>query len=90
MPYRTFIVWNATGGLLWGTAVVLAGYLAGASYARVEQAIGRDGALVALAVAVVAFVVWRVRRHRRGGESTAPGAGTDARDEATEASRRRS
>ena len=90
MPYRTFIVWNATGGLLWGTAVVVAGYLAGASYARVEQAIGRDGALVALAVAVVAFVLWRVQRHRRGGDGAASGSGTDTRDESTKVSRRRS
>ena len=39
MSYRRFFVFNATGGLLWGVAVVLAGYLAGASYARVEGTI---------------------------------------------------
>jgi membrane protein DedA with SNARE-associated domain len=90
MPYRTFIVWNATGGLLWGTAVVLAGYLAGASYAKVEQAIGRDGALVALAIAVVGFVVWRVRRHRRDGDDAATGDGKDGeRHDVAEAPRRR-
>ena len=90
MPYRTFLAWNATGGLLWGTAVVLAGYLAGASYARVEQAMGRDGALVALAIAVLGFVVWRVRRHRRGGEGAGSGPGKDEeRHDAAGAPRRR-
>lgn len=88
MPYRTFIVWNATGGLLWGTVVVLAGYLAGASYAKVEQAVGRDGALVALVLAVLALVVWRVRRHRR--EGGAKESGTDRHHvEAAQGQRRR-
>lgn len=65
MPYLTFLTFNATGGIVWGTAVVLAGYLAGASYARLEKAIGRDGAVIMLGLALVAFIVWRVRRHRQ-------------------------
>lgn len=44
MPYRTFLAWNATGGILWGAVVVPGGYLAGESYHRVEAAFGRDGA----------------------------------------------
>ncbi|MGN6300576.1 MAG: DedA family protein [Angustibacter sp.] len=64
MRYPTFLAWNAAGGLIWGTAVVVAGYLAGASYAQVEKTIGRDGALVVGVLFVVALVVWRVRRHR--------------------------
>ncbi len=40
MPYPKFLAFNAAGGLVWGTAVVLAGYLAGASYAKVEKALG--------------------------------------------------
>lgn len=66
MPYPKFLAWNATGGVLWGAVVVAAGYLAGASYARVEGAIGRDGALVVAALLIVAVVVWRVREHRNG------------------------
>ena len=75
MPYRTFLPYNAVGGLIWGTVVVSAGYLAGRSYARVEKAIGRDGALVALAVVLVAIVVWKVRE-RRARPRTGP-AGPD-------------
>ena len=30
MPYRKFLAWNAAGGLVWGVAVVMLGYLAGA------------------------------------------------------------
>ena len=65
MPYPRFLAFNATGGLAWGATVVLLGYAAGASYARVEQSLGRDAALVVLAIVVVAVVVWRVRSHRR-------------------------
>ena len=67
MPYPKFLAFNATGGILWGTAVVVAGYLAGASYAQVERAIGRGGALAVVAVALLALAVWRIRRHRAEG-----------------------
>lgn len=64
MPYLKFLAFNATGGILWGGAVVVAGYLAGASYAQVEKTIGRDGALVVLAIALLALLIWRIRKHR--------------------------
>jgi membrane-associated protein len=32
MPYRRFLVFNAAGGLVWGTSAVLLGFLAGNSY----------------------------------------------------------
>lgn len=64
MPYLKFLAFNAAGGIVWGAAVVLVGYYAGASYTQIEGWIGRGGALVVLGLAVVAFVVWRVRRHR--------------------------
>jgi membrane protein DedA with SNARE-associated domain len=64
MPYRRFLAFNAAGGLAWGAAVVLVGYAAGASYARVEKLVGRDAALVVLAVVIVVLVVWRFSRRR--------------------------
>jgi len=64
MRYRTFLVFNALGGVLWATAVVVGGYLAGTSYQAVADALGAGGpVLVGLAV-VVGFVVWQVRRRR--------------------------
>ncbi len=59
-----FLAFNAAGGLLWGAGVVVLGYLAGNSYAAVEQAFGRDAALVAAGVVVIALILWRVRSHR--------------------------
>jgi membrane protein DedA with SNARE-associated domain len=65
MHYPKFLLFNAAGGLLWGTVVVLVGYAAGASYATVEKTVGRGSALAVLAIALVALLVWRIRRHRR-------------------------
>jgi membrane-associated protein len=79
MHYPTFLVWNAAGGLAWGSVVVTAGYLAGRSYARVETWLGRGAAVAVGAVVVVALVVWQVRRHRAEGGQGAQGAeGADA------------
>jgi membrane-associated protein len=60
MPYPKFLAWNAAGGITWGATVVLLGYAAGASYARVEKTFGRDAAVVV----IVAVVIWRIRKHR--------------------------
>lgn len=65
MPYGRFLVWNATGGLVWGTGFVLLGFLAGNSYEAVSQAVGRDLAVVIAAVVLAGLVVWHLRRRRR-------------------------
>ncbi len=65
MSYRRFFAYNATGGLLWGTGAVLAGYLAGNSYSVIERTFGRASAIAAGAVVVVVLVLWRVSRWRR-------------------------
>jgi membrane-associated protein len=61
MRYPKFLAFNAAGGLVWGAAVVLVGYLAGNSYATIEKTFGRATALIVLAVVVIAVVIWRVR-----------------------------
>jgi membrane protein DedA with SNARE-associated domain len=62
MRYPKFLAFNAAGGLIWGTAVVLLGYLAGNSYATIEKTFGRATALIVLAAVIAAVVIWRVRR----------------------------
>ena len=62
MRYPVFLAFNAAGGLAWGAVVVLIGYLAGESYARVEKLVGRGSALAVAAVIVLALVVRHVRR----------------------------
>lgn len=64
MPYLKFVGYNATGGLAWGVAVVLLGYAAGASYAKVEATFGHVTAYALIGIALAVLVVWRVRKHR--------------------------
>lgn len=68
MPYRTFLIWNVTGALLWAPAVVVTGYLAGDSFVRVERWLGRASLVVGLAALLVALVALGGRfaaRHRQ-------------------------
>lgn len=64
MHYGTFLRWNALGGIAWGSAVVVAGYLAGHSYQRVEHWLGAGAGVVVAVVVVVAVGVHLVRRRR--------------------------
>ena len=65
MPYGRFLLFNAVGGVLWGTGVVLLGYFAGNSYEKVEGVLGKASAVVVVAVVVAGLLVWEVRRRRR-------------------------
>jgi membrane-associated protein len=65
LPYRRFLIFNATGGALWAVTVVVAGYLAGASWHRVQTYLGDAGLAAAAALAVVIAVAVLVRRRRR-------------------------
>jgi membrane-associated protein len=64
MPYRRFAAFNIAGAVLWGGLMVLAGYLAGNSWHTIGHLISGAG-LALLAVAVVAFVIFRIVRRRR-------------------------
>jgi membrane-associated protein len=64
MRYRTFLAWNAVGGVVWGTLWVLVGHAAGASYHTLEAKIGRGVAIALVAVVVLLILVWRIRAHR--------------------------
>jgi membrane-associated protein len=69
MPYRRFLVFNALGGLAWGVTFCLVGYLAGSSYAVVEQRIGQGAAVVTVLVVVVGLAVWHRSRSRSRSQS---------------------
>ncbi|QIY99144.1 DedA family protein [Streptomyces sp. S1D4-11] len=64
MRYRTFLLFNALGGLVWGVGFTLLGYFAGSAYTKVEHTVGRALALVLAAVVIAALVAWHLRRRR--------------------------
>jgi len=65
MPYRTFAVYNAISGIVWGVGYCLLGYLAGSAYTVVEREVGTGFAIAIAALVVAALVIWAVRRRRR-------------------------
>ncbi len=66
MPYRTFLAWNAAGGVLWGGGFVLLGYLAGGSITTVERYLRLGWIPLAVTVGVVLLLrVLRSSRHRQ-------------------------
>lgn len=65
MPYRRFLIFNAVGGIVWGAIFVVLGFVAGQSYEAVAKTVGRDLALGAAAIVVVALIVWKLRERRR-------------------------
>lgn len=70
MRYRTFTVYNALGGLIWGAGYCLLGYLAGSAYAVVERRVGTGLAITIGALVVAGLAVWAVRRHRAPASSS--------------------
>ncbi len=67
MRWGTFIRYNALGGAVWATAVVLVGYFLGSSLGLVERWLGRATlVLVAvLAVVVASYLAYRWAAHNR-------------------------
>jgi undecaprenyl-diphosphatase len=65
MAWPTFLFYNASGAVVWCSAVAIAGYSLAYSWATLERWIGRTG-LVALAIVVGmgAMGVMRARRNR--------------------------
>jgi membrane protein DedA with SNARE-associated domain len=71
MPYPRFLGFNAGGGTVWGVGVTLLGYFAGASYQRVESALGQVSAIVLGALVLGGLIVWH-RRRRASRRETLP------------------
>jgi len=71
MPYlRTFLPWNAVGGILWGGACVLLGYVFAASLHQVASYLAWGPIPVVVLVAAV-IVVREIRKRRRERPATA-------------------
>jgi membrane protein DedA with SNARE-associated domain len=73
LHYRTFLFYNALGGLLWGVGYTLLGYLVGRSFTRIVSDLSTASlALIGVAaLAVVVYVLVHRRSQRRGARDPA-------------------
>lgn len=67
MHYRTFLLWNALGGVTWATAFILIGYLAGTAWQRVEGYVNSAGYVLfgVIIVGAIGFALWSRRRQSK-------------------------
>jgi membrane-associated protein len=75
MRYRTFLVWNAAGGLVWGAGCVLLGYAFASALNTVSKYLTWLPLSILGAVAA-GYLAVRLRRRRRERDETralAPG-----------------
>ena len=86
MPWRSFLFWNATGGIVWATAVGLLAYSFGHAAEQAIKTAGLVGLIGAVALALAIWAVVRHRHRRRGPDDVGKGAPVaepqDALDEA--------
>ncbi|HXR70145.1 DedA family protein [Actinocrinis sp.] len=67
MRYRSFLLWNALGGVTWATAFILIGYLAGTAWQRIEHYtnVVSYALFGAALVLIVGLVLWNRRRQKK-------------------------
>ena len=75
MKYRTFLLWNAIGGITWATGYTLLGYLAGSAWARVEH-YSSIASYVLLGVFIVIIVTVALLHRRKQAARDAETAAT--------------
>ena len=72
MPWRSFVIWNACGGVGWATAIGLLAYFLGHSASNAIQAFGLYGLAAFLLAVGGAFIAHRRHRHRTSAISDEP------------------
>jgi membrane protein DedA with SNARE-associated domain len=65
MPWRSFLLWNALGGITWALWFGLFGYFGGEAAAHLVARAGLGVAIVVVSGLAATWVVFHVRRRRR-------------------------
>lgn len=79
MRYRTFFLWNATGGVFWAGGCVLLGYAFASALSTIEKYL-TWAPLAALALLIVGYVAIEVRKRRRERSEADAFAAADAQE----------
>jgi membrane protein DedA with SNARE-associated domain len=77
MPWHSFVIWNALGGIVWATVIGLIAYFLGSSAGNAIETFGIYG-LVAALVAIVSLLLMHRRGRHSDGEGARPADGSDA------------
>jgi membrane-associated protein len=77
MRYRTFLFWNALGGVIWAPGCVLLGYAFSTSLTKVGEAL-TWAPLALLGLGAVAWTAWHLRKRRIERAEAAAFAESDA------------
>jgi len=64
MPYRRFLPYDVLGGGLWGTGLVLLGFVFWRSFDKLKTIVGQGFIALGVAIGVVVGVVWAIRFFR--------------------------
>ena len=78
MPWRSFVLWNALGGITWATGIGLLAYFLGSSAGNAIEAFGIYGLIAALVALISAVVLHRRARRRDAARDDGAGAGAGA------------
>ena len=73
MHWRSFLLWNALGGISWAIAIGLLAYFLGSSAGNAIEAFGIYGLVAALVAVVSAFALHRRARRREAAREDAAG-----------------
>jgi len=73
MHWRSFLLWNALGGISWAIAIGLLAYFLGSSAGNAIEAFGIYGLAAALVAVVSAYVLHRRARRRNAAREDAAG-----------------
>ena len=64
MEWKTFLLWNAVGGVAWASLYGIGAYLLGDAIRRIEGPVGIGIGIVAAIIAVAAVIILRRNEHR--------------------------
>jgi membrane-associated protein len=77
MRWRTFLFWNALGGIAWATSVSLAVYFAGHAAESAISVVGPAAAGLVAAAALAGLLVWRRRQRAAPVEARTTSSGAE-------------